>query len=524
MDLKEYNEKRDFENTPEPKGQVSPSTGDLIFVVQKHAASKLHYDFRLEADGVLKSWAIPKGPSLSPKDKRLAMPVEDHPLSYAYFEGTIPNGNYGAGQVIVWDRGYYHVPGIKDSKESEKIILEGLTKGRIEFVLEGEKLKGEFSLVKMHLKNKETWLLIKKKDMYSTEEDITQKTRSVISEREISNKEISNKETSNIENKKTKVSNKTETQKRDKVNFETASSSASTKKLVLNNLSKIYFPEDKITKGDIINYYKKIARYILPYLKNRPHTLLRHPNGISEEGFFQKDLKENSPDWIKTIEIQSESNKRTIKYIVCTNQASLLYMVNLGCIEINPWLSKTDRLNQPDYMVIDLDPLEAEFDMVIETALTVKEVLDESKIRSFCKTSGATGLHIYVPLSGKYEFETSKSFAHMIVRLVHNKIPEITSLERSPLKRIGKVYLDYLQNRSGQTIAAPYSVRPKPGATVSAPLDWDEVKPGLDPKKFNIKTMTDRIEKLGDIFKGVLGTEINLIKSLKDLEAAERFK
>ncbi|MDP4196435.1 MAG: non-homologous end-joining DNA ligase, partial [Bacteroidota bacterium] len=479
MDLKEYNEKRDFENTPEPKGQFSPSTGDLIFVVQKHAASKLHYDFRLEADGVLKSWAIPKGPSLSPKDKRLAMRVEDHPLSYAYFEGTIPDGNYGAGQVIVWDRGYYHIPGTRDSKESEKSILEGLEKGRIEFVLEGEKLKGEFSLVKMHLENKETWLLIKKKDKYSTEEDITQKTRSVISEKEISNKEISN-----VENIKTDVLDKPEPQKRKKTNTETASGSTSTKKLVLNNLSKIYFPEDKITKGDIINYYKKIGHYILPYLKNRPHTLLRHPNGISEEGFFQKDLKENSPDWIKTIEIQSESNKRTIKYIVCTNQASLLYMVNLGCIEINPWLSKVDRLNLPDYMVIDLDPLEAEFNMVVETALTVKEILDESNIKSFCKTSGATGLHIYVPLSGKYEFETSKSFAHMIVRLVHNKIPDITSLERNPSKRSGKVYLDYLQNRSGQTIAAPYSVRPKPGATVSAPLNWDEVKPGLDPMKF----------------------------------------
>jgi bifunctional non-homologous end joining protein LigD len=514
MNLIQYNEKRDFENTPEPKGQSSPSTGDLIFVVQKHAASKLHYDFRLEADGVLKSWAIPKGPSLSPKDKRLAMPVEDHPLSYAYFEGTIPEGNYGAGQVIVWDRGYYHVPGINDSKESERIILEGLTKGRIEFVLEGEKLKGEFSLVKMHLKNKETWLLIKKKDKYSSEEDITQMTRSVISEKEISN----------IVNQKIKRSDKPEPQKRNKAASETASSSTSTKKLVLNNLSKIYFPEDQITKGDLINYYKKIARYILPYLKNRPHTLLRHPNGISEEGFFQKDLKENSPDWIKTIEIQSESNKRNIKYIVCTNQASLLYMINLGCIEINPWLSRIDKLNQPDYMVIDLDPLDAKFDMVVEAALTVKEVLDESKIKSFCKTSGATGLHIYVPLSAKYEFETSKSFAHMIVRLVHNKIPEITSLERSPSKRRGKVYLDYLQNRSAQTIAAPYSVRPKPGATVSAPLNWDEVKPGLDPMKFNIKTMPGRIEKLGDIFKGVLGTEINLIKSLKDLEAAERFK
>ncbi|MGE5681404.1 MAG: DNA ligase D, partial [Bacillota bacterium] len=300
--------------------------------------------------------------------------------------------------------------------------------------------------------------------------------------------------------------------------------SSSGKKLILTNLKKIYWPQEGITKGDLIEYYKNISKYMLPYLKNRPHTLLRHPNGINEESFFQKDLGETAPEWIQTVNILSESNRREVRYLVCTNKASLLYMVNLGCIEINPWSSKINKLDNPDYMVIDLDPLEIEFEKVIQTALVVKEVLDQAKVKSYCKTSGSTGLHIYVPLKGNYEFDVVKKFAHMIAKMVNQKLPEITSLERSPAKRRGKVYIDYLQNKIGSTVAAPYSVRPRAGAPVSAPLLWKEVKTGLNPDKFTIKNIIKRLEKNGDFFKGVLGPGINIIKSVKNLEIAQTLK
>lgn len=296
-------------------------------------------------------------------------------------------------------------------------------------------------------------------------------------------------------------------------------------KLTLTNLDKIYWPDEEYTKRDLIDYYRGISEYILPYLKDRPHTLLRHPNGIEGESFFQKDMGNTAPEWIKTVRVASESTKKEIEYMVCTNEASLLYMVNLGCIEINPWFSRVKKLDKPDYMVIDLDPLDASFDRVIETALAVKEVIvDEAKAKCFCKTSGATGLHIYVPLNSKYDFEISKEFAHLIARVVHEKLPDITSLERSPDKRRGKVYLDYLQNKTGATVAAPYSVRPRPGATVSTPLSWDEVKRGLDPGDFTIRTIRKRLKKTGDIFKPVLGQEINLVKCINNLEVAERLE
>lgn len=286
-------------------------------------------------------------------------------------------------------------------------------------------------------------------------------------------------------------------------------------KVTITNQDKIYFPDGGYTKGDVIEYYRKISRYILPYLKNRPESLHRYPNGINGMSFYQKDVDHTPPDWAKSIEIHAESNDKDIRYLVCNDEATLVYMANLGCIEINPWSSQIKNLDKPDYLVIDLDPEEISFNKVIEVALTVKDVLDKIGADSFCKTSGATGMHIYVPLKAKYEYDVVRDFAHSIVKLVNSKLPAITSLERSPSKRKKKVYLDYLQNSRGQTLAAPYSVRPKPGATVSTPLRWKEVKPGLSPKDFDIKNIFKRLEKIDDVFKGVLGKGINIEKSLR---------
>ena len=246
------------------------------------------------------------------------------------------------------------------------------------------------------------------------------------------------------------------------------------------NRTKIFFPDDGITKGDIIDYYDKMADYILPYLKNRPESLFRTPNGINEQGFFHKNAGEEAPSWAKSILIESGTgaSSKQIDYLLCNNKATLLYMANLGCIEINPWHSTTKKLDQPDYLIIDIDPSDKNtFEHVIEAANATKEVLDKAGAVSFCKTSGSTGLHIYVPTDKKYSYDQVKDFAYLVCMLVNEKLPKITTLERSLGKRSkSQIYMDYLQNRRGQTIAAVYSVRPKPGATVSTPLDWKEVK------------------------------------------------
>ena len=289
------------------------------------------------------------------------------------------------------------------------------------------------------------------------------------------------------------------------------------RELKLTNLDKVYWPEEGYTKGDLIEYYEKVSGYILPYLKDRPESLLRHPNGINGKSFFQKDIAQLNAKWLKTQNIFSESNDKNIKYLVCNDEETLIYMANLGCIEINPWFSRIDNLEKPDYFVIDLDPEEIEFDKVIETARCVKEVLDEAGARSYCKTSGATGLHIYVPLGAKYDYDAVKEFAHIIAKLTYNKIPGITSLERSPSKRKHKVYLDYLQNRRGQTLAAPYSIRPRPGAPVATPLEWSEVKTGLKPSDFNIKNIFRRLGQRGDIFQKILSDGIDIQKCIENL-------
>lgn len=292
-------------------------------------------------------------------------------------------------------------------------------------------------------------------------------------------------------------------------------------KVKATHLSKIYFPEDGITKGDVINYYISMADYLLPYLKGRPESLLRNPNGIHEKGFFQKDAAGNVPSYINNKKLFSESTNKDIDYIICDNEATLTYMNNLGCIEINPWHSTIKSLEKPDYLIIDIDPSEKNtFEQVIEAANVVKQVLDKAGATSFCKTSGASGLHVYVPTEKKYSYEQVKDFAYIICIMASEELKDYTTLERNLQKRGNdKIYMDYLQNRKGQTIASVYSLRPKSGATVSAPLLWKEVKSGLSPKQFTIHNMLQLVQKKGDIFKGVLEKGIDLNKCLNKLGA-----
>jgi bifunctional non-homologous end joining protein LigD len=291
--------------------------------------------------------------------------------------------------------------------------------------------------------------------------------------------------------------------------------------LKFTNLNKVYWPAEKLTKRDVLKYYEAMAPYIMPYLKNRPQSLNRHPDGIDKPNFFQKNMPDTIPDWIETLAYKSDSDNRTTNYMVCKTEADLLYMASLGCIEINPWHSRVPKVDNPDWCVIDLDPDTNTFNKVIETAQTVKQVLDSVGADSYCKTSGSTGLHIYIPLDGKYSYDQSRMLAQLVVQMVQRELSTFTSIERSPAKRKGKIYLDFLQNKTTQTIAAPYSLRPKPGAPVSTPVHWDEVKPGLKIKDHNIHNIMQRVEAIGDIFQPVLQKGIDLRKVLQKMESLQ---
>lgn len=286
-------------------------------------------------------------------------------------------------------------------------------------------------------------------------------------------------------------------------------------KFSLTHLDKIYWPKEKYTKADLLNYYKQVAPLILPYLKDRPIVLYRFPNGIQEKGFYQKDINFSHPKWVKTYSIRHEN--KVDHYLLIHDLRSLLFAINLGSIDLHPFMSRCKHLEKPDYCVIDLDPHGVSFQKVMEAALAAHEVLEEIGVKHYCKTSGGNGLHIFIPLHAKYNYEQSRQFAELISLCIHKKLPDSTSLERSPKKRQKKVYLDCLQNRIGQTVIAPYVVRPRLRALVSTPLTWKEVNKGLDPSSFTLKTVLSRFKKKGDLFKDVLTTRIHMKTALARL-------
>jgi len=552
MALEKYKEKRTFDKTPEPTGGKS-SEKELVFVVQKHAASHLHYDFRLEMDGVLKSWAVPKGPSMDPAIKHLAMMVEDHPFDYRNFEGVIPKGNYGAGTVIIWDQGTYRpLEKVKSKKEAEKLLLKQLYSGSLKFSMQGKKLKGEFALVKTAGRGDNHWLLIKHRDRYATESDITKKDKSVVSGKTIEKMaadpkaaqwESNRSQTKNRKTTKPKTSGKkdekesavpvkksaikrtgpksgitkSDPKSRRKLSpllnekDETQETYVGGHPLTFKHLSKLYWPKEGFTKRQLLNYYYEVSPYILPYLKDRPQSLNRFPNGIEGASFYHKDVTATAPDWVK--QFPYHANGENKNFLVVEDTASILWMANMGAIEMNPWNSRIQTPDHPDWCIIDLDPSDRNtFNEVIETALVTKDVLDEMNVVAYPKTSGSTGIHIYVPLGAAYTYDESQMFAQIIATEVRNRLPSTTSIERMTNKRKGKIYVDFLQNRPKATLAAPYSVRPKPGATISMPLHWEEIKKGLKMNQFTMKNALSQIKERGDLFKPVLGKGINMEK------------
>jgi bifunctional non-homologous end joining protein LigD len=269
------------------------------------------------------------------------------------------------------------------------------------------------------------------------------------------------------------------------------------KNIAFSNLKKIYWPAEKYTKGDLVDYYRGVSRWLLPYLVNRPVVLTRFPDGIDGKSFYQKDAPVFAPDWMRTVPIWSEETQREIRYFVCDDEESILYLANMGSIPLHIWASRVGSLELPDWCVIDLDPKEAPFSDVIRTAQVLHRVCESVSLPHYVKTTGKTGLHIMLPLGRQCTYEQSRMLGELLARCVLRELNDIATITRHVTKRGDKVYLDYLQNRHGQTIVAPFSVRPLPGATVSMPLLWDEVSESLDPKTFTIRNALERMDRLG---------------------------
>ena len=771
--LEAYERKRDPKRTPEPMGGRKRRGKQPIFVVQRHDARRLHYDFRLERDGALASWAVPKGVPLEPGRQHLAVHVEDHPLDYAGFEGEIPKGEYGAGTVEIWDRGTYE-------------LLEEKKDGGLTVRLHGERLDGIWALVPAKLSgDPKNWLLLKKreegaraaerrdyrpmlatlgdpkrvpKDGWIFEikwdgyrivarveggepelrsrkwEDYTQRfagvardlphalaTPDCVVDGEVcaldeqgrpsfSAMQQGNPETPIVyfvfdlleadgeplidlplaerrkrledllipgrnvrlseafddgqalaqavveqglegmmakradsryrpgERTRDWLKIKPGRQRQEFVvagytkgegrragsfgalvlgvrrgrelvyagNVGTGFTEAEIERLLgklrpleqpespfaalpkmprvrkgdvvwvepklvaevefvewthderlrapvymglredkpveevrreepladevrkgrrtlrLSNLDKVFWPEEGITKGDLLAYYRAVAPVVVPHLRDRPFTLKRYPDGIEGEFFFQKDAPKGMPEWIETAPVTATTREkprrtRTIQAPLVNDELALLWTVNMGCIDLNAWYSRVDRPERPDFVLFDLDPSpDVGFPEVIETALLVREALSAFGLEGFPKTSGADGLHVLVPVERRHTYEDTRGFCEIVARALVRAHHGLVTTEWTKAKRRG-VLIDCNQNGEGKTIAAVYSVRPRPGAPVSTPLRWDEVKEGLDPREFTMQAVLARVEKHGDLFEGVLTTRQRLDKALRAL-------
>jgi bifunctional non-homologous end joining protein LigD len=295
------------------------------------------------------------------------------------------------------------------------------------------------------------------------------------------------------------------------------------RRLKFTNLNKVFYPAEGYTKRDLLNYYDAVADLILPHLKDRPLSLKRYPDGIQGEYFFQKDAPSTFASWLRKQRIVADENHKPIHYVFAEDRASLLYLVNLACIDHNPWMSRTPHLENPDFLLIDLDPQECPFERIVEAARLIRSKLDQLGLKGYPKTTGGDGMHIYVPVEPVYGYDQTRIFAEVLARIVSQERPDLFTTPRPVARREkGKVYFDYVQNGMGKTIAAPYVLRAYPGAPVATPLDWDEVRPGLTPGQFHLRNAPDRFASVGDLFAPVLDPHQKLEDYLGKLDEMAR--
>jgi bifunctional non-homologous end joining protein LigD len=525
--LATYRAKRDFSKTGEPAGAKRverPDTGKQTdhtadgarFVVQRHRARRLHYDFRLEVDGVLVSWAVPKGPSLDPKVRRAAFHVEDHPLEYIDFEGVIPAGQYGGGDVIVWDAGTWSLDKIADPGAA-------VTAGELHMDLHGDKLRGRFVLVRTNRSSStsEEWIMLHKRDEFAVDGwNAEDHPRSVLSGR--TNDEVKADPDrlwrsdlpaarAAVLLKPGQIGPVTDDDLAALDNLSsTGSWSVLGRELRVTNLDKELFPsrgrEPAVTKRDLLRYAARVAPTVTPYLRGRALNMHRFPNGAQTKGFWHKELPDHAPDWLPRWDNPDADSGETRTYLVVDEPAALVWAANFGALEWHAWTSRVDHPHQPTYALIDLDPGEStSWDDLVVLARLHRTALDHLNVRGYAKVTGRRGIQIWIPIASGPSFDETRAWVEQLSRAVGAVVPDLVSWKWQVTQRGGLARLDYTQNAINKTLVAPYSPRPAPGAPVSAPIDWDELDdPKLAPDRYTVRSLITRLAEKGDLFAGVL--------------------
>jgi bifunctional non-homologous end joining protein LigD len=534
--LSTYRAKRDFATTPEPSGDGVGATGDDRhdegaptdgaaggrFVVQRHRATRLHYDVRLELGGVLVSWAVPKGPTLDPAARHMAVHVEDHPLEYIDFEGVIPRKEYGGGDVIVWDRGTW-VPA--DGKDPEAMMA----KGDLHVDLTGEKLHGRFVFVRRGKGNSggrdgDQWLLLHKRDEFAVEgwdpEDHPESVRSGRTNDEVADDPESmwhsDRPAAEAEVVVRPSVPEWEPPTDDELEALDALGTKGTWELQgiqlkLTNLDKVLFParagEDPVTKRDLIRYFASVAPLALRYLFDRPVNLNRFPQGADTKGFWHKEVPSHAPDFLGRWHNDEADADETQWYFVVDSVPAMAWMANYGAIELNPWTSRIPEVRRPTWALIDLDPgSTTSFEDLLVLARLHRTALDHLGVTAGAKVTGKRGIQIWVPVAPRYTFDETRTWVERLSRAVGATVPELVSWKWTKSDRSGLARLDYTQNAINKTLIAPWSTRPAAGAPVSVPIGWDELDdPDLAPDRWTVRTALDRIADVGDPLAPLVG-------------------
>ncbi len=523
--LDTYRAKRDFAATPEPAGASAPPevTRGGRFVVQRHRATRLHYDLRLEVEGVLTSWAVPKGPTLDPSTRSLAVHVEDHPLEYYDFEGVIPKGEYGGGDVIVWDWGTWEPAGTDDPAAA-------IAAGDLHFDLYGEKLAGRFVLVRRKGRSERDWLLLHKHDDHAVAGwDPEDHPRSVKSGR--TNDQVAAAPTALWRSDRPAGEAEvavpgTETRSWDAPSTEELAAldalgaggewELQGQVLKLTNLDKVLFParpsDEPVTKRDLVRYHALAGPWIVPYLVDRPVNLHRYPAGADRPGFWHKEVPDFAPEWLSRWRNDEADPGETTWYFVVDRPAALAWMANYGALELHPWTSKVADVHRPTWALIDIDPGPRNtFDDVLVLARLYRTALDHLGVAGTPKVTGKRGIQVWVPVADRYSFDDTRAWVEKVSRAVGATVPDLVSWAWHTRDRSGLARLDYTQNAINRTLVAPFSARPAPGAPVSVPIEWDELDdPELRPDRWTVRTVLDRLAALGDPLRPLLGVQQEL--------------
>jgi bifunctional non-homologous end joining protein LigD len=519
--LETYQRKRDFGRTPEPSGDspAAPAGATRRFVVQRHRARRLHYDFRLEIDGVLVSWAVPKGPTLDPSVRRAAFHVEDHPMEYIDFEGVIPAGEYGGGDVIVWDNGTWEPHEAGDPPDPAAAVA----RGELHADLYGKKLRGRFVLVRTRVDDsgKEQWLMLHKHDEFAVAGwDPEEHPQSVLTHRTNDEVRSSPERLWHSDRPAAQASVLADPRAVPPVSDEELAALAALKasgqwsvfgrELRVTNLDKVLFPArdggEPVTKRDFLRYAAQVAPTLLPYLTHRALNMHRYPNGAGTKGFWHKELPDHAPAWLPRWDNPEADPGETRTYLVVDEPAALVWAANFGALEWHAWTSLTDQPHQPTYALVDLDPGgTTSWDDLLVLARLHRTAFEHLGVVARPKVTGQRGIQIWVPIARGPSFEETREWVERLSRTVGAVVPELVSWKWQVDERGGLARLDYTQNAINKTLVAPYSTRAAPGAPVSAPIEWDELDdPALRPDGFDVRSIVPRLQARGDLFADLL--------------------